>query len=134
VILVDVSVIVRLACPEVADVLAPLAEAGTVATCAVIDLQLFAQLEDPNLLARVTALRSASFIWLPTDDTDLRTALATQAALLSIGEPMTWPNLVVAAVAQRHGATILHYDAHFDVIAKVTGQKADWVVPTGTVN
>jgi predicted nucleic acid-binding protein len=73
-------------------------------------------------------LRAAAFVWLPTGDSDLRTALATQGSLFAIGESVPWPNLVVAAVADRHNATVLHHDPSFDLIAKVTGQPVTWIV------
>jgi hypothetical protein len=38
-------------------------------------------------------------------------------------------DLVVAAVASHHGATLLHYDRDFDAIAEITGQPTEWVVP-----
>jgi hypothetical protein len=41
-------------------------------------------------------------------------------------------DLLVAAVAEEHRATILHYDRDFDHIAEVTGQPVRWVVPPGT--
>jgi hypothetical protein len=31
------------------------------------------------------------------------------------------------------GVTVLHYDGDFDMIASVTGQRCQWVVPAGTV-
>lgn len=37
--------------------------------------------------------------------------------------------LLIAAVAERHELTLLHYDADFDTIAEITGQDARWVVP-----
>jgi predicted nucleic acid-binding protein len=43
------------------------------------------------------------------------------------------PDLVLGAVAERHGLTLLHYDQDFDSIAEVTGQPAHWIVPRGTV-
>jgi len=39
------------------------------------------------------------------------------------------PDLIVAAVAERHGATLVHYDADYDRIAALTGQPVRWVVP-----
>lgn len=127
--LVDVSVLTRLTRPDIAEALTPLIDAGVVATCATVDLQLYAGLTDPARYAEVHALRTASFAWLPTDDADLRTALATQQSLLAIGESAPWPSLVVAAVAGRHHATVLHHDPAFDQIAKLTGQPITWVVP-----
>ncbi len=38
-----------------------------------------------------------------------------------------------AAVAERHGITLLHYDGDFDLIGGVTGQRMQWVVPRGSV-
>jgi hypothetical protein len=76
--LVDTSTIVRLNNSEVAQTLTPLVEAGQVAACAVIDLQLFSLVSEPVQLDEVRALRAASFAWLATDDVDLRRALQVQ--------------------------------------------------------
>jgi predicted nucleic acid-binding protein len=43
------------------------------------------------------------------------------------------PDLVIAAVAERHGADLVHYDGDYDRIAAVTGQPVRWVVPRGSV-
>ena len=40
----------------------------------------------------------------------------------------------VAAIAEVGGVTILHYDRHFDAIARVTGQTAEWLAVRGTVD
>ena len=39
----------------------------------------------------------------------------------------------IAATAERHDVTVLHYDDDYDRIAAVTGQPAEWVVPRGSV-
>ena len=41
------------------------------------------------------------------------------------------PDLLVAAVAELHRVTVLHYDADFQHVASITGQPVDWVVPRG---
>ena len=41
-------------------------------------------------------------------------------------------DLFVAAVARTHQATVLHYDKDFELIADVTGQRHEWVIPRGT--
>ena len=38
-----------------------------------------------------------------------------------------------AAVAEHHGAAILHYDADFEHIAAVTGQPQTWIAPRGSL-
>jgi predicted nucleic acid-binding protein len=43
------------------------------------------------------------------------------------------PDLLQAAAAERHGLILLHYDADYELIAAVTGQAMDWVVPRGSV-
>jgi predicted nucleic acid-binding protein len=43
------------------------------------------------------------------------------------------PDLLIAAVAERHGAAVVHYDEDYDRIARITGQPARWVIPRGTV-
>ena len=43
------------------------------------------------------------------------------------------PDLIIAATAELHGATVLHYDADYDRIAAITGQPTEWVAPKGTL-
>jgi predicted nucleic acid-binding protein len=42
-------------------------------------------------------------------------------------------DLLTAAVAEHHGAAILHYDADFERIAAVTGQPHAWIAPRGSL-
>jgi len=42
-------------------------------------------------------------------------------------------DLLTAAVAEYHGAVVLHHDADFEQIAAVTGQAHKWIVARGTV-
>ena len=44
------------------------------------------------------------------------------------------PGLLIAAAAEELGVAVLHYEADFDAIAKITGQQSEWVVPAGTVD
>ena len=44
------------------------------------------------------------------------------------------PDLLIAAAAEASGLAVLHYDADFDRIAAVTGQRVEWVVPAGSVD
>jgi predicted nucleic acid-binding protein len=43
-------------------------------------------------------------------------------------------DLLTAAVAEHHGATVLHYDSDFEHIAAVTGQAQLWVAPRGSLD
>src|SRR5262245_56705016 len=43
------------------------------------------------------------------------------------------PDLIIAATAEVHGATVLHYDADYDRIARITGQPTEWVAERGSL-
>jgi len=42
-------------------------------------------------------------------------------------------DLITAAIAEHHGAVILHYDADFEHIAAVTSQPHAWIAPRGSL-
>jgi hypothetical protein len=42
------------------------------------------------------------------------------------------PDLLIAATAERHRVTVLHHDHAYDLIASVTGQPVDWIIPGGS--
>jgi predicted nucleic acid-binding protein len=43
-------------------------------------------------------------------------------------------DLLVAAAAETAGLVVLHYDHDFDLIAEITGQPTQWILPAGTVS
>jgi predicted nucleic acid-binding protein len=53
--------------------------------------------------------------------------LADKSALMRIGL-----NGLIAAVAERHALTLVHYDSDFDHVVEVTGQATRWLAPRGT--
>ncbi len=133
--LTDPSAIARYPRTEVAARLTPLLATGLLATCGVVDLELLRSARDSADYSKVAATRRSSFEWLPTEDVDIRRALEIQAELAKRGQHRTaWRDLVIAAVAERHRVTVLHYDPDYDAIAEVTGQSAEWVVPKGSVS
>ena len=118
-----------------ADVWEQLLESGSVAICAPVRLELLhssrgradfsaladdlASLRDLRLDARATALAE-------------RTQRALAATRQHRGpKPM---DLLIAAIAEAANATVLHYDRHFDAIARVTGQPTEWVARRGTLD
>ncbi len=40
---------------------------------------------------------------------------------------------IIAATAELAGLAVLHYDRDYDLIAEITGQNVEWVVPRGSV-
>jgi hypothetical protein len=49
------------------------------------------------------------------------------------GSNYSSPVTLIAAVAEREQVALLHYDADYDLVAGITGQPMQWVVPRGTV-
>lgn len=47
---------------------------------------------------------------------------------------LSLPDLLIAATAEQHRRTVLHYDGAFDMIASLTGRAAERVVPPGTAD
>jgi predicted nucleic acid-binding protein len=133
--LADTSALARLRHQSVAAVLGPLIEAGLVATCGVIEFELAWATRTAAEFDQVRADRDAGYEWLATHDEDWRRALDVQAALWRSGQvrEVGFPDLLVAAVAERERVTLLHYDGDYDLIAHITGQQMQWVVPRGTV-
>ena len=133
--LADTSALARLDRPPVAAVLAPLIEAGLVATCGVIEFELGWATRTSAEFDRVRADRNAGYEWLATHDEDWHRALDVQARLWRSGRvrAVGFPDLLIAAVAERERVSLVHYDSDYDLIAAVTGQQMQWVVPPGTV-
>jgi predicted nucleic acid-binding protein len=133
--LADTSALARLHRPPVAAVLSPLIEAGLVATCGVIEFELAWATRTGAEFDLVRADREEGYEWLATHDEDWHRALDVQAALWHGGRirAVGFPDLLVAAVAEREHVTLLHYDGDYDLVAEVTRQPMQWVVPRGTV-
>jgi predicted nucleic acid-binding protein len=133
--LADTSALARLHHPAVAQVLAPLIEAGVVATCGVIEFELGWATGTSAQLDQLRTDRDAGYEWLATHDEDWRRALEVQASLWRSGRmrAVGLPDLLIAAVAERERVTVMHYDGDYNFIAQVTGQPMQWVVPRGTI-
>jgi predicted nucleic acid-binding protein len=134
--LLDNSVLARMAKASVAARLDPMIERGLVATCSVTDLE---QLFSARSGAEHREWRSEielRFGHVPIDQRVLDRAVEVQGLLADRGQHRgaNVPDLVVAAAAERARLTVLHYDADFELIATVTEQAVEWVVPRGSVD
>ena len=133
--LADTSALARLRRPAVSAILAPLIESGVVATCGVIEFELGWAARSSADFDELRTDRDAGYEWLATHDEDWRRALKIQASLWRGGRirAVGLPDLLVAAVAERERVTVMHYHSDYDLVAQVTGQPMQWVVPRGTV-
>lgn len=111
-----------------------LLEDDALAICAPIELELLYSARSP---ADYEDLREelAGLVSLPLAEPAAllaRRALAALAAESQHRGPAA-VDLLVAGVAEAAGATLLHYDRHFDAISAVTGQAAEWLAPRGSL-
>lgn len=115
-------------------VLQPLVQRGLVATCAVVDLEILYSARNAAEHAAGRSVRKG-FDWLPMTDEIGARAVEVQGLLAGKGmhREASIPDLLIAATAERHGMTVLHYDGDFDHIAEFTGQPTEWVVERGSV-
>lgn len=130
---VDTSVIKRLGRSQVRDMVEPLAAAGHLGRPSICDLEVGYSARNADEWDRLLGALDA-FKLLDTTTGHLRRALQVQRLLAVRSQRgRKIPDLLVAAAAEELDATVLHYDADFDLIASVTGQSCQWVVPAGTV-
>ena len=73
--------------------------------------------------------------WLEVTGAAMSRALDVHRALAERSQHRHFrlPDLIIAATAEVHGATVLHYDADYDRIAAVTAQPVEWVAAKGTL-
>jgi predicted nucleic acid-binding protein len=133
--LADTSVFGRLSKPPVAAAFAPLAAAGLVGVCAPVAFELGYSARSPDDYEAL-ADRLSSFTAVPTTDADHRRALEVQAALAARSQhrALSLVDGLVAAAAEARDLVVLHYDADFELVARITGQAHEWVVPRGTAD
>lgn len=134
--LADTSALARLNRPTVDAALSPLIEAGQVATCGMVELEMLFASRSPDDYSRRQQQLRDGFESLAMPAEVWQRALEVQADLASRSahRGAALPDLLIAATAERHGVTVLHYDHEYDLIASVTGQAVRWVVPRGTAD
>ena len=131
--LADKSALARMTHAYVAERLAPLILGGQVATCAVIDLEVLYSARSLGDYEEILVERGA-LPTLPLTETVASRALDVQHLLARRGQHrVPVPDLLIAATAEVNGVAVIHYDADYDRIARVTGQPAEWVVPRGSI-
>jgi len=131
--LIDTSVLKRLDRPEIRQVVEPLAVDGALGRATICDLEVgYSARNAAEWELLVGAL--STFSEVETSAAHVRRALQVQRLLAHDSQRgRKIPDLLVAAAAEELDAVVLHYDADFDRIAAVTGQRCQWVVPAGTL-
>ena len=131
--LVDTSVVKRLGSAQVRAVVEPLAAAGELGRPSICDLEVGYSAPNAKEWDQLVGALDA-FVEVDTSAAHLRRALQVQRLLAERSQRgRKIPDLLVAAAAEELEVVVLHYDADFDLIASVTGQRCQWVVRAGSI-
>jgi len=134
--LVDTSAAARMDHELVAERVAPLITAGLVATCAPLDFEALFSARGPQDYEQIRADRQAAYEYLPVLDGHWQRALEVQRSLARVSRQpdVGLTDLLVAAVAEQHRITVLHYDSDYDTISEFIDLQAQWVVERGNID
>ncbi len=130
----DTSAIARLRSAPIDERLSPMIASGDVATCSIVELEvLYSARSSADL--RATRERRAVLPRVQMEQRDFDRAAEVMEALAGRGlhRAVGIPDLLIAAAAERARLTLLHYDADFETVASITGQRVEWIVPRGSV-
>lgn len=134
--LVDTSAQARSRHPAVRTVIAGLIVDRAAATCVTVDLEAGYSGRDAADVQTISARRKSLYTVLPVTEAIAERAREVQLRMAARGHHRAAGviDLLTAAVAEQHGAVILHYDANFEHIAATTGQPHLWVAPRGSLD
>jgi predicted nucleic acid-binding protein len=115
--------------------MSPLIERGLIAVCAMVEMEILVGARNEGDHDDVREwFRGFERLHVPDDVWDRAVVIQRGLVHNSNHRSVKLPDLLIAAIAERHGVTVLHYDKDFDRIAEVTGQPTEWVVPPGSAD
>jgi predicted nucleic acid-binding protein len=130
--LLDTSVLTRVNSPRVRDALEPYVREGAAGRAGIADLEIgFSARSAAEWDSLTGALEVLTLV--ETTAAHIQRARVVQRLLAEKHQRgRKVPDLLIAAAAEGAGLTVLHYDADFDRIARITGQPTEWIVPRGS--
>lgn len=133
--LIDTSAHARTHHPAVRNIVAGLIVDRAAATCVTVDLEAGYSGRDVSDVRTIAERRRRLYVVLPISEVIADRAREVQVRMAARGHHRAAGviDLLTAAVAEHHGAVILHYDADFEHIAAVTGQPHAWIVRRGSI-
>lgn len=133
--LVDTSALARRRHPVVRDLLGGLVADRAAATTVTVDLEAGYSGRDAEEVRGIAHRRRESYVTLPISEAVADRARDVQVRMAVRGHHRAAGvvDLLTAAVAEHHGAVVLHYDADFEHIAATTGQPHVWIAPRGSL-
>lgn len=132
--LADTSVLIRLHQDDVAVRAESMFISGRIATCAIVDLELLHYARAAGEHEQIR-LERQFLPRTPITEAGMERAVDVQGLLAAHGQHRDIPirDLMIAATAEQSGLVLLHYHQAFDIIAAITRQPTEWVVPPGSV-
>jgi predicted nucleic acid-binding protein len=132
--LAETSVLTRLSVAAVRGALQPFIDAVALARCTLTDLELGFSASGASDWDRLQAVLT-TLTAVEVTPAVVRRAKNVQRMLAAGGlKGRKVPDLIIAAAAELAGLTVLHYDHDFELIASVTGQPYEWVLPRGSID
>jgi predicted nucleic acid-binding protein len=133
--LIDTSAHARSQHHVILKVIAGLIADRAAATCVTVDLEAGYSGRDVADVREIARRRRELYVVLPVSEVIADRACDVQVRMAARGHHRAAGviDLLTAAVAEHHGAVILHYEADFEHIAATTGQPQRWIVPRGTL-
>lgn len=133
--LIDKSAFARWHRSAVAEVLDPLRERGLLCISGAVRVEVMYFARGATDAKRLERWLSG-FEYLPCPDEVWDTAedIQRQAMIKGNHRALSLADLLIAATAQRHKVTVLHYDGDYDQIAEITGHPSRWVVDPGAAD
>jgi len=115
--------------------LKPLIEGAEVAVSSVIVMEMLFSARQLSDFKATRGELEAGLQVVATSQQDFDRAIDVMEALASKGQhrSVPLPDLLIAAVSERAGLALLHYDDDFERIAEITKQPTEWVVPRGSI-
>ena len=131
---VDTSVLARLARAEVRTAIQLRVERRELGRAGISDLEIGYSARSASEWDRLAGALDLFHLVETTSD-HIRRAKQVQRLLAAKHQRgRKLPDLLIAAAAEAEDLVVVHYDADFDRIASVTGQRVEWVVPAGSID
>ncbi len=133
VLIADTSTWARASHPLARNLWAAALRGRQIATCSIVTLELLYSARDAQNLATVEA-EQALLRNVPVTTSAQRAAIGALRDLASEGpgqHRVPLADALIAATAQEAGVDVLHYDHHYDRLARVLHFTSVWIAPAG---
>ncbi|MFI5004050.1 MAG: PIN domain-containing protein [Solirubrobacterales bacterium] len=135
VLIADTSAWARASHPFVRDLWAAALRGGQIATCSIVTLELLYSARDRQELATLET-EQALLRDIPVAVSAQRAAIGALRDLAAGGSGkhrVPIADALIASAAQESGVDVLHYDHHYDRLAKALSFTSVWIAPAGAL-